>query len=99
MSIVIVPSLDQRRKEWFENLATDLEDLKEKFKDIELEKLSESENFTDAFMHSYVSAMRTHHQEKLEALRNTVLNTITPNAPDEDLQLIFINYIDRHTLA
>jgi hypothetical protein len=38
-----------------------------------------------------------HQQEKLEALRNAVLNAATPNAPDDDLQLMFLDAVDTLT--
>ena len=41
--------------------------------------------------------VRSHQAEKLEALRNAVLNSALPNAPDDDLQLMFLNYVDSMT--
>jgi len=48
-------------------------------------------------MHASQAAIRNHQQEKLEALRNAVLNVASGNAPDEDLQLMFLNFIDTLT--
>jgi hypothetical protein len=42
-------------------------------------------------------AIRNHHKEKLKALRNAVLNSISPNLPEEDLQLMFLNWVDELT--
>ena len=48
-----------------------------------------------------VSATRTvehtHQAEKIEALRNAVLNSVAPGAPDADTQAIILNLIDRFT--
>jgi hypothetical protein len=38
--------------------------------------------------------MRTHQKEKIEALRNTVLNVAAGTGPDDNLQLIFLNIVD-----
>jgi hypothetical protein len=40
------------------------------------------------------SAGRTHRKEKLEALRNAVLNIALGHKPSEDLQAIFMNLVD-----
>ncbi len=40
-----------------------------------------------------------HQQEKLEAWRNAVLNSATPNFPRDDIQAIFIKWIDEFTVS
>jgi hypothetical protein len=42
-------------------------------------------------------AMRSHQEEKLEALRNAVRNSALAGAPSDDLQLMFIRFIDELT--
>src|SRR5206468_713468 len=51
--------------------------------------------FTSTFIHATLIAMRTHQEEKLEALRNAVINSALPKAPEDDLQLMFLNLIDQ----
>lgn len=53
--------------------------------------------FQTALMYSLQIASRNHQEEKLEALRNIVLNAALPNAPDEDMQRMFLNWIDNFT--
>jgi hypothetical protein len=53
--------------------------------------------FFSAFAQATQAAIKTHQQEKLEALRNAVLNVAVGNAPSEDLQCIFLNLIDSFT--
>jgi hypothetical protein len=36
-------------------------------------------------------------KEKIDALRNAVLNSCLPGAPEDDIQMIFLNYIDELT--
>ena len=43
-------------------------------------------------------AMRTHQKEKLDFFRNAVINTALNPEIDENLQLLFINLVDRYTL-
>ncbi|MBE2227466.1 MAG: hypothetical protein IAE93_09000 [Ignavibacteria bacterium] len=97
MSIVVTTSLDKRKKVWLESIASGLIELKQKFHNFEFENLNENENFVTAFMHASQSALRNHQREKLEALKNAVLNSVTTSAPNDDLQLIFINNIDKMT--
>lgn len=97
LSLVIVPPLQKRRDEWFESLAERLLDATTKREDFDLESLSNNEVFITTVMHASQAAIRSHRKEKLEALRNAVLNSALGNAPDEDLQLIFLNLIDTFT--
>jgi hypothetical protein len=39
----------------------------------------------------------THQAEKIDALRNAVLNSVATDAPDADTQTIIMNLIDRFT--
>ena len=39
----------------------------------------------------------THQEEKISALRNAVVNSVAPDAPDADTQAIFLSQIDRLT--
>jgi len=63
----------------------------------DVEKLAENPVFITNLLHATQAALRTHQKEKLEALCNAVLNSTLPTAPDEDLQLIFINLLDSMT--
>lgn len=94
-SIVTSP-LERRRTEWMKNMWQGLLEL-EKKKNVNLEELQKNEIFIDAVMQASQAAMRTSRKEKLEALRNAVLNTALPNAPDEDHQSIFLNLVDTLT--
>jgi len=94
---IITPPLAKRRDEWIESIIMDLKKLEEKIEDFDIENLSKNEMFITAVMHASRSAIRNHQKEKLEALRNAVLNSTSRNAPDEDLQLMFLNWVDELT--
>ena len=97
MSLIISSPLSKRQEEWITSIANGLVELQEKVDGFKLENLSENESFITCVMHSTQAAIRNHQEEKLEALRNAVLNSALPNAPEEDLQLIFVNWIDELT--
>lgn len=96
-SALIVPPLTKRRDEWVQSIVDGLKTLEEKIEGFSLDFLQNNETFVTAVMHATHAAIRNHQKEKLEALRNAVLNVASGNAPDEDLQLMFLNFIDTLT--
>jgi hypothetical protein len=96
-SIIVAPPLAKRQEAWIEDVVQALVDLQGKVEGFKLEDLSNNEPFITTVMHATQSALRNHQTEKLEALRNAVLNSALPNPPEEDLQQIFINYVDELT--
>lgn len=96
-SFIITPPLEKRRDEWLVALAEGLVGVQEQVEELSLERLSENEAFVTVVLKASHLAMRSHQQEKLEALRNAVLNSALPNAPEDDLQLIFLDLVDTLT--
>lgn len=96
-STVIAPPISKRRDEWLIRIANGLEDIKRKLPNFDLSSLSQNEVFITTIMHATQTAIRNHHEEKLEALKNAVLNSAIKIKIDESLQLMFINYIDTLT--
>ncbi len=97
-NLVIAPPLTKRRDEWMESIARGLKELEENIGGFKIKELSKNESFLTTLMHSTHLALRNHQKEKLEALRNAVLNSALPNATEEDMQILFINFIDELTL-
>lgn len=91
-SYIVAPSTKKMRKF--------LEDLVEKLK--ELESKIESVNFENPVFHTtFIQACqiaaRTHKEQKLEALRNIVLNSCIPRSIEDDVLAIFLYWIDGFT--
>jgi hypothetical protein len=63
------------------------------------EELADDPVFADAVINATRAAQATHTQEKLEALRNGVLNSTGPGAPDADMQARFFRLIEQFTGA
>jgi hypothetical protein len=95
--LVVTPSLDKRREEWMHSVANRLKGLEEKVKDFRMEDLSKNEEFISTLTHASQAALRSHQQEKLDALRNAVLNVAVGVGPDENVQLMFVNLVDNLT--
>jgi hypothetical protein len=89
--------LEQRREQWFTELAEGVEDLRERITEFDLETLADNDLFVDAVVTATRTIEHTHQKEKIAALRNAVLNSVAPDAPDADTQAIFLNLIDRFT--
>jgi hypothetical protein len=94
-SQTFTPSLEKRREKWFEAIAEKLGELEEKVDEFNFESLTENEQFVTTLIQATQIAIRNHQEEKLTALRNAVLNAALPNPIQEDLQIIFLNWIDR----
>jgi hypothetical protein len=96
-STIITPPLAKRRDEWIESIAKGLQELEEKVDNFNIKALSQNEMFITTVMHASQAAIRNHQIEKIVALRNAVLNSALPNPPEEDIQLIFLNFVDTFT--
>jgi hypothetical protein len=90
---IVTPPIVRRRDEWVENIALGLERLRTG-EGLSYDELSRNEVFISTVLHATQAALRSHQQEKLDALRNAVLNSARPGAPDDDLQLVFLNLVD-----
>lgn len=97
LSAIISPPLSKRRDKWIESIAQGLQKLEHRMENFKIENLSQNDMFITTAMHATQAAIRNHQKEKLEALRNAVLNAALPNAPEEDIQLMFLNFVDRLT--
>ena len=97
LSLVLAPSLEKRRDKWLEDMAEAFRALEAKLEDFKVENLTGNEAFVSVVMHSSQIALRNHQKEKLEALRNAVLNAALPNSPEQDLQHMFLNIVDSFT--
>jgi hypothetical protein len=87
--------LAERRSRWLNDLATKVHQLEAQIGDFET--LTSRDAFMDALTTASQIADRTSRAGKLELLRNTVVNSVMPDAPDVDTQQLFFDMIDRFT--
>ena len=93
LNLTIKSPLEKRQKEWLESLYLEIEKLKEKQKEFESDKLKVNDNFISSFTRASQIAIKTHEREKIEYLRNAVINSVDSNSQSFE-QTIFLNYID-----
>jgi hypothetical protein len=86
--------LNKRRDAWENTVVTAINQLIERNK-----ALADSEVLMTAVVKAGRIALATHQQEKLDSLRNAVLNSVAPGAPNDDDQARFFRLIDDLTQA
>lgn len=89
----IVSPATQRSYKFLETLVQELEQLKSKIESVDFE----SPVFLTTFLHASQIAVRSHKEQKLEALRNVVLNSSIPSSLEDDILAMFLNWIDDFT--
>ncbi len=89
---VVQPPLEKRREAWMQEIGEKLQELQAKGLDIGA--LQKDERFISAVMQASQAALRTHHTEKLEALRNAILNIARGQGPEETTQHLLLSFVD-----
>ncbi len=89
--------IEKRKQAWLEQLAQVVTEIQSRMEGLSVEKLAANDTFVTVAMQASQMAVRNHQKEKLQALRNAVLNSALPNPPQEDEQMIFLRLIDQLT--
>lgn len=97
LQLLITPPLEKRRTQWMEEVAQTLQDL-EQNRGVQLEDLQANDVFIDTVLHASQIALRNSQEEKRQALRNAILNAALPQAPEQSLQQMFLNFVDTFTV-
>ena len=98
-NLIIAPPLEKRRDKWLCEIYEQLKKLERDIDGFKIENLQKNENFISVLLSATQIAMRNHQEEKLEALRNIVINSVFDNTATahENFQQIYLNIIDRYT--
>jgi hypothetical protein len=97
MGLLLIAPLTRRRDAWWADIAQRVLYLEGKVPGFRFENLGDDEQFVSAMIQATQSAAKTHRKEKLDALRNAILNIALGHKPAEDLQAIFLNLVDSFT--
>lgn len=89
---LVQPPLERRRAEWMAAVGEKLLELESR--GVDLEELGQKDEFISAVMHASQIALRTHQEEKREALCNAVFNVAAGQSPGEALEHMFLEWID-----
>jgi len=88
--------VERRRDEFITDLWRRLKELEAR-KDLKVEDLPNNDAFVDAVLTATQAAIRTSQAEKKRALRNAILNSALPSAPDAAVQQQFIGLVESFT--
>ena len=99
LSIVLAPVVSRRRDEWFKEFADGLDQLEKKVDGFEVEKLAGNEEFVSAVIQATRIAVASHQREKLDIIRNAVLNVALSKSVDEEKQIVFLHLIDTFSIT
>jgi len=95
--LVVTPPLEKRREAWMKAIGETVQKL-ENEKGISIENLKNNDVFIDTLLQSSQIALRNSQSEKLIALKNAVVNSALPEAPEQSLQQMFLNWVDVFTV-
>jgi hypothetical protein len=96
MPLFFTAPLEKRRQAWMNQIAEALYDLKIN-QGVNLDQLQSDERFISVLVQASQVAMRNHQQEKIQALRHAVSNSASGIKIEDDLQLLFIRFVDELT--
>ncbi|MBS7740575.1 MULTISPECIES: hypothetical protein [Hyphomicrobiales] len=99
MDVAIGSPLEKRRTDWFRSLAAEVARLREQSESFDPHLLAGKPEFVSAVYEATTIAMKTHHEEKLAALRNAVLNVGLGAGPSELFRGQFMHYLDRFSVS
>lgn len=88
--------MEERRNEWIEQIEADVYKLNQRYDNLE-KCIRDNENVLSTVIMASQLAMKTCNKEKLQALRNIIMNTIMqPDYEEYKLQM-FLNMIEKFT--
>lgn len=91
--MVVQPPLEKRRASWMEAVGEKLAEL-ERDSGVNLETLQDIEQFISAVLHASAMAVKNHQQEKLDALRNAVINIAKGQTPEDAVLHMYLQFVD-----
>jgi hypothetical protein len=93
---IIAPPLTKRRDEWLLSISEGLKALERKVDKFSIESLQHNEAFVTMLIEASRIALRTHVNEKIQALRNAVLNAAL-ESPDDLFQTMLLQFLEAAT--
>jgi hypothetical protein len=97
--LITTPLRTKRLSDWLEQLRLQINELSQIVATLTPAGLAEDEAFNAAFFQAAQAVLRTHQKEKLDALRNAVVNVALGQETNADRQAQFLAFADRFTAA
>lgn len=99
MDIIIIPQYRKRTEEWMDEVGEKLQEIQSNSQSFTIEKLKENEEFFDAFLFTYKSAMSTQSKLKKKKLLSALLNIALKKSNNQIANNIFLNLINNFNEA
>jgi hypothetical protein len=90
--------IETRREEWLKDVANALTEIRNRQEDLTPECLASNAQFITVLHRATEAAVRTHQTERRALLRNAVVSSALPTAPDIDKQLYFLRLVEELTV-
>lgn len=90
---LLAPPIQKRRDAWLNNVGERIMKLEQNGR-VNIDGLQKNDEFVSTIMQASQAAICNHQQEKLDALRNAVLNTALGQAPEDSKRETFVSFID-----
>jgi len=87
--------ISQRWERWYRSLSDALVEVIQRVDGLTPEALAHNDALFSTIVRASQIALGTHQREKLEALRTAVVNVALGTAPDDDLQIIFLGFVEQ----
>lgn len=91
---LLTAPIEKRKEDWLLSVFTGL---LQRLGELETRNLFDDEIFVSTFLQATRQALINHNKENIEALRNAVLNSALPQAPDEIRQKMFVEWAGEMT--
>ena len=95
-SALVTSPIERRRAQWMNDVIQAMGTLYQRNATV-VQRITADEQFQTVLIQATWVAIRNHQQEKLDALRNAVLNSAEGTTVSADRQLLFVRYIDELT--
>jgi hypothetical protein len=89
--------LEKRKQEWLQQLAGVVDELQARIEGLTPEKLAQDDAFVTVALQATQAAVRNHRREKIDALRNAVLNAAIDHSLADDDKSMFVRLVDQLT--
>jgi len=98
-AMLVRSPMDRRTNLWRVELTKVVEYLIQRLDENSFEALKQNEEFASTILHASRIAIFTHRKEKHAMLRNAVLNSALPKAPEDDERSVFLNFVDEFSVT
>lgn len=93
-STYITDPFEIRLNDFLEKLISELQSLQAQVNSFSIQSLQENHSFSTVLSQALEIVRRNNQEEKLEALRNLILNSVLQDSIEDDIKLLFLDWIN-----